>query len=169
MSGLANHSFAGQFDSNSSMEIEGELIEIRWASPHGRLKVRTVDKGKVVVWDLETAVSLRQGCVKVAGKSNGSFWRGQIGGFIIPRHPKMVNCDLGGIKLERVQIIEWIGAGELTGIDETYEDVADARAVLGLIEVEFLQWRIAFFRARSQMLLSSGAPGSRKNWVRACQ
>jgi hypothetical protein len=31
------------------------LVEIRWANPHGLLKVRTVDKGKVVVWELETA------------------------------------------------------------------------------------------------------------------
>ena len=55
MTASAHHSFAGQFDPNSSMEIEGELIEIRWANPHAHLKVRTVDKGKVVVWDLETA------------------------------------------------------------------------------------------------------------------
>src|SRR5688572_4717207 len=51
----AHHSFAGQFDSNASMEIEGELIEIRWANPHAHMKVRTVEKGQVVVWDLETA------------------------------------------------------------------------------------------------------------------
>jgi hypothetical protein len=51
----AHHSFAGQFDNNSSMEIEGELIEVRWANPHAHLKVRTVQDGKVVVWDLETA------------------------------------------------------------------------------------------------------------------
>jgi hypothetical protein len=37
------------------MEIEGELMEVRWVNPHGLLKVRTVDKGKVVVWELETA------------------------------------------------------------------------------------------------------------------
>lgn len=51
----AHHSFAGQFDPNSSMEIQGELIEVRWANPHGLLKVKTVDKGKVVIWELETA------------------------------------------------------------------------------------------------------------------
>jgi hypothetical protein len=55
MTAPAHHSFAGQFDPNASMEIEGELIEIRWANPHGILKVRTVDKGKVVDWSLETA------------------------------------------------------------------------------------------------------------------
>jgi hypothetical protein len=51
----AHHSFAGQFDPNRSMEIEGELVEIRWANPHGLLKVKTVDNGKVTVWELETA------------------------------------------------------------------------------------------------------------------
>jgi hypothetical protein len=51
----AHHSFAGQFDNTKSMEIEGELIEIRWANPHAHLKVRTVDKGQSVVWTLETA------------------------------------------------------------------------------------------------------------------
>jgi len=52
----AHHSFAGQFDNTKSMEIEGELIEIRWANPHAHLRVRTVDAaGKVVIWDLETA------------------------------------------------------------------------------------------------------------------
>ena len=56
MTASAHHSFAGQFDPNSSMEIEGELIEVRWANPHAELRVRTVDKaGKVVVWSLETA------------------------------------------------------------------------------------------------------------------
>jgi hypothetical protein len=56
MTASAHHSFAGQFDPNASMEIEGELIEIRWANPHAQLKVRTVDKaGKVTVWTLETA------------------------------------------------------------------------------------------------------------------
>jgi len=48
----AHHSFAGQFDPNSSMEIQGELIAIRWANPHAYLQVRTPDN---VVWNLETA------------------------------------------------------------------------------------------------------------------
>jgi hypothetical protein len=55
MTASAHHSFAGQFDPNSSIEIQGELIEVHWTNPHAHLKVRTVDKGHVVVWDLETA------------------------------------------------------------------------------------------------------------------
>jgi len=51
----AHHSFAGQFDNTKSMEITGELIEVRWANPHAHLKVRTFDQGKEVVWTLETA------------------------------------------------------------------------------------------------------------------
>ena len=42
------------------------------------------------------------------------------------------------MKLEGVQIIERIGAGELTGVDEAHEDVADAGAVLGLVEERVL-------------------------------
>jgi hypothetical protein len=55
MTASAHHSFAGQFDNTKSMEIEGELIEIRWANPHAHLKVRVIDQGKAVVWTLETA------------------------------------------------------------------------------------------------------------------
>jgi hypothetical protein len=51
----AHHSFAGQFDNTKSMEIEGELLEIRWANPHAHLKVRVMENGKAVVWTLETA------------------------------------------------------------------------------------------------------------------
>ena len=43
---IAHHSFAGRFDSNASMTIEGELIEIRWLNPHAFLKVRTTEIGK---------------------------------------------------------------------------------------------------------------------------
>src|SRR5438874_693705 len=55
MKATAHHSFAGRFDPNVSMEIQGELIEVRFKNPRGLLKVRTLDKGKVVIWELETA------------------------------------------------------------------------------------------------------------------
>jgi Family of unknown function (DUF6152) len=81
MTASAHHSFAGQFDPNSSMEIEGELIEVRWANPHGLLKVRTVDKGTVVVWELETAGAsqmVRSGVLreylKVGDKVRAAGW-----------------------------------------------------------------------------------------------
>ena len=51
----AHHSFAGQFDPSASVEIEGELIAIRWINPHAHLTVRTVEDGRAVEWDLETA------------------------------------------------------------------------------------------------------------------
>jgi len=77
----AHHSFAGQFDPNSSIEIEGELIEVRWANPHGLLKVRTVDKGTAVVWELETAGAsqmVRSGVLreylKVGDKVRAAGW-----------------------------------------------------------------------------------------------
>jgi Family of unknown function (DUF6152) len=51
----AHHSFAGQFDPNGSMELEGELIEIRWVNPHAYLTLRTIENGVEVDWKLETA------------------------------------------------------------------------------------------------------------------
>jgi hypothetical protein len=51
----AHHSFAGQFDPNGSMELEGELVEIRWVNPHAYMTLRTVVDGDVVDWKLETA------------------------------------------------------------------------------------------------------------------
>jgi hypothetical protein len=81
MTASAHHSFAGQFDPNRSMEIEGELIEVRWANPHGLLKVRTVDQGKVTVWELETAGAsqmVRSGVLreylKVGDKVRAAGW-----------------------------------------------------------------------------------------------
>lgn len=37
------------------MEIEGELVEIRWRNPHASVVVRTVANGETVDWELETA------------------------------------------------------------------------------------------------------------------
>jgi hypothetical protein len=81
MTASAHHSFAGQFDPNGSMEIEGELIEVRFSNPHGLLKVRTVDQGKVVVWELETAGAsqmVRSGVLpeylKVGDKVRAAGW-----------------------------------------------------------------------------------------------
>jgi hypothetical protein len=78
----AHHSFAGQFDPNASMEIEGELIEVKWSNPHGLLRVKTVDKaGKVVIWELETAGAsqmVRSGVLKeylkVGDKVKAAGW-----------------------------------------------------------------------------------------------
>ena len=81
MTASAHHSFAGQFDPNSTMQIEGELIEVRFSNPHGLLKVRTVDQGKVVVWELETAGAsqmVRSGVLpeylKVGDKTLSETW-----------------------------------------------------------------------------------------------
>jgi hypothetical protein len=77
----AHHSFAGQFDNTKSMEIAGELIEVRWANPHAHLKVRVVDQGKTTIWDLETAGAsqmVRSGVLreylKVGDKVRAAGW-----------------------------------------------------------------------------------------------
>ncbi|HET9272531.1 MAG TPA: DUF6152 family protein [Vicinamibacterales bacterium] len=49
---FAHHS-GSEYD-QSTMEIEGTLVELVWQNPHVHFGVRTTDKGgKAVVWDIE--------------------------------------------------------------------------------------------------------------------
>ena len=51
---VAHHSFA-KFDSAQTIEIEGEIVEVRWQNPHVHLTVRgRMEGGEVRSWDLET-------------------------------------------------------------------------------------------------------------------
>lgn len=50
----AHHSFA-KFDLRRSIELEGELVEVRWQNPHVTFKLRgTGPDGQVQTWQLET-------------------------------------------------------------------------------------------------------------------
>jgi len=58
---------------------------------------------------------------------------------VVPRHP----VGGGGGQLARVllqfgEVVERIGAVELAGVDEAHEQVADAGAVFGLVEIGVL-------------------------------
>jgi hypothetical protein len=54
-SGAAHHSFAGFYDRDRIIEIEGVLTEISWRNPHGRLRVNVTDEsGRVTEWSIET-------------------------------------------------------------------------------------------------------------------
>jgi hypothetical protein len=54
-SGAAHHSFAGFYDRDRIIEIEGVLTEISWRNPHGRLRVDVTDEsGRVTEWSIET-------------------------------------------------------------------------------------------------------------------
>src|SRR5262245_47166878 len=48
---LAHHSFFGRFDTQTLVEIEGEVTEVLWRNPHAYFGVR-VDG---VDWDIETS------------------------------------------------------------------------------------------------------------------
>jgi len=51
----AHHSFAGFYDRDRIIEIEGVLTETSWRNPHGRLRVDvTDDNGSVTEWSIET-------------------------------------------------------------------------------------------------------------------
>lgn len=50
----AHHSFA-KFDLRNSIEIEGEVTDVRWQNPHIRFTVRgSAADGRVQIWNLET-------------------------------------------------------------------------------------------------------------------
>jgi hypothetical protein len=52
---IAHHSFA-KFDNSRTIELEGEITEVRWQNPHVHLLVRGATDGAAVqVWDLETS------------------------------------------------------------------------------------------------------------------
>ena len=75
--------------------------------------------------------------------------------------------------LQLSEIIKRFNAIEFTGMDQAHEQVSHASPVEGLIEVGVFAMQNRFFRARSQILLSKGAPGCRRaravNSVLMCQ
>ena len=48
---LAHHSFFGRFDTQTLVEIEGEVTEVLWRNPHAYFGVRADG----VDWDIETS------------------------------------------------------------------------------------------------------------------
>jgi hypothetical protein len=65
---IAHHSYAAEFDRDSPMTIEGEVVEVWFKSPHVRYYIKvTDDNGDEVTWDTRglTPVKLvRQGWMK---------------------------------------------------------------------------------------------------------
>ena len=54
---------------------------------------------------------------------------------VVPRQPlARIFGQRFGVALQRAEVIEGIGPGELRGVDQTHEDIPDPGAVLGLIE-----------------------------------
>ena len=52
---FAHHSFAGFYDRERIVEIEGVLTEVSWRNPHGRLRLDVTDAaGRVTEWSIET-------------------------------------------------------------------------------------------------------------------
>jgi len=50
----AHHSFA-KFDQQTTIELEGEITEVRWQNPHVHFTLRgSADGGEERIWDLET-------------------------------------------------------------------------------------------------------------------
>jgi hypothetical protein len=51
----AHHSFAGFYDPNRIVEIEGVITQVSWHNPHGHIGIEVVDdSGEATQWDIET-------------------------------------------------------------------------------------------------------------------
>lgn len=51
---LAHHSFSAEFDADSPVTLEGEVIKMEWVNPHSWLHVKvTKDDGTVEEWAVE--------------------------------------------------------------------------------------------------------------------
>ena len=56
---LAHHSAVGRYDAASILEVEGEIAEVRWRSPHMMVTLEAVnDGGERAVWSIEGAAPL---------------------------------------------------------------------------------------------------------------
>ncbi|MDC0598360.1 DUF6152 family protein [Gammaproteobacteria bacterium] len=54
-SAFAHHSFFGRFDTEASIQIEGDVTEVIWRNPHAYISVETKEQnGESVIWELET-------------------------------------------------------------------------------------------------------------------
>ena len=65
MPALAHHSFAAEFDVNTTIELKGTLTKLEWVNPHGWLYVDVAGSdGKAVNWAVEVGAAntlLRRG------------------------------------------------------------------------------------------------------------
>jgi hypothetical protein len=54
---LSHHSAVGRYDPTSILEVEGEITDVRWHSPHVMLALQAVDDAgqRVAVWKIEGA------------------------------------------------------------------------------------------------------------------
>ena len=70
----AHHSFA-EFDQTRTIEITGTLTDVAWQNPHVKLKVKSMEGGREVTWDIEchsvgilSRTNVDPGLLKVGGQ-----------------------------------------------------------------------------------------------------
>ncbi len=89
---------------------------------------------------------------------------------VVPRHPgRRIPGQFGGVVLQFGEVMEGIGLVQFASMDQAHVEIAHVGTVLGFINRLFLRCKMAFFKARSQILLSRGAPALRKNKVSGSQ
>jgi hypothetical protein len=68
---LSHHSAVGRYDQTSILEIEGEIRDVRWRSPHVMLTIQAIsDVGeRIAVWKIEGAAPLNLARTGIAADS----------------------------------------------------------------------------------------------------
>ena len=91
---------------------------------------------------------------------------------IVPRHPRRrIRRQLSGVPLELGEVVERIGVGQLTGVDQAHEQAAHFGAMQGAIKQRIfamqhgalerafaeviVQWRTGFAQECRQSIFSS--------------
>ena len=108
-----------------------------------------------------------RGCLREHG-----LWFGHVRqlSLVVPRQPQRgVRLHALGVQVQRLQVLEGVDAAGHAGGNQADVDVATWAPLFVLKNNEFFRSTIARSRARSQAVLSSGAPSQYRNRVSACQ
>ncbi len=55
IAGLAHHAVAGNYDTSTVIELEGEVTDVLWRNPHVQASMRVVDEdGNAQIWEMAT-------------------------------------------------------------------------------------------------------------------
>jgi uncharacterized protein DUF6152 len=92
---FAHHSFAGEFDANKPIAINGTVTKLEWTNPHGRFFVDVKDAaGNIVNWEFElgsVSALIRLGWTHNALKPGDVV---SVSGFLSRNTPHLANADM---------------------------------------------------------------------------
>jgi hypothetical protein len=89
---------------------------------------------------------------------------------VIPRHPVCrIGRHLRGMPLQFGEVVEGVGTIEFAGVDQTHKKIPHLGAIERAVKQSVFAMQDSAFQHLFAELLSSGAPGWRRNSVRPLQ